>query len=89
MRLVDAHLRPTVQIDSKTIETYYREKFIPQLKEPIVAELPSADVAAKIRELLTQEKVNELLVSWLQSLRSESKVSVPGAVGVPDGVQTR
>jgi peptidyl-prolyl cis-trans isomerase SurA len=89
MRLVDAHLRPAVQIDSKTIEAYYREKFIPQLKEPIVAEAPSADVAAKIRELLTQQKVNELLVSWLQSLRSGSKVSVPGAVGVPDGVQTR
>ncbi len=89
MRLVDAHLRPAVQIDSKTIEAYYRDKFIPQLKEPIVAEVPSADVAAKIRELLTQQKVNELLVSWLQSLRSESKVSMPGAVGVPDGVQTR
>ena len=54
-----------------------------------MAEVPSADVAAKIRELLTQEKVNELLVSWLQSLRSESKVSVPGASGAGDGVQTR
>lgn len=89
MRLVDAHLRPAVQIDSKTIEAYYRDKFVPQLKESIVAEVPSADVAAKIRELLTQEKVNQLLISWLQSLRSESKVSVPGASGAGDGVQTR
>jgi peptidyl-prolyl cis-trans isomerase SurA len=89
MRLVDAHLRPAVQIDSKTIEAYYREKFVPQLKQSIVAEVPSADVAAKIRELLTQEKVNELMISWLQSLRSESKLSVPGANGAGDGVQTR
>jgi peptidyl-prolyl cis-trans isomerase SurA len=89
MRLVDAHLRPTVQIDSKSIEAYYREKFIPQLKQSVVADVPSADVAAKIRELLTQEKVNELLVSWLQSLRSESKLSVPGSTGAGDGVQTR
>jgi hypothetical protein len=89
MRLVDAHLRPAVQIDSKTIEAYYREKFIPQLKPAIAPEAPPADVAAKIRELLTEEKVNELMVSWLQSLRSESKVSVPGASGAGDGVQTR
>lgn len=90
MRLVDAHLRPAVQIDSKTIEAYYREKFVPQLKQPVAAETPSADVAAQIRELLTQEKVNQLMISWLQSLRSESKVSVPGASGFgADGVQSR
>jgi hypothetical protein len=89
MRLVDAHLRPAVQIDSETIEAYYREKFVPQLKQSVVAEVPSADVAAKIRELLTEEKVNELMISWLQSLRSESKLSLPGATGAGDGVQTR
>ena len=89
MRLVDAHLRPAVQIDSKTVEAYYREEFVPQLKQSIVAAVPSTDVAAKIRELLTQQKVNELMVSWLQSLRSESKVSVPGLGGAGDGVQTR
>lgn len=89
MRLVDAHLRPAVQIDSKTVEAYYREEFVPQLKQSIVEAVPSTDVAAKIRELLTQQKVNELMVSWLQSLRSESKVSVPGLGGAGDGVQTR
>ena len=89
MRLVDAHLRPAVQIDSKTVEAYYREKFVPQLQQSIVEAVPSTDVAAKIRELLTQQKVNELMVSWLQSLRSESKVSVPGLGGAGDGVQTR
>ena len=90
MRLVDAHLRPTVQIDSKNIEAYYRDKFVPQLKQSGAEEVPLADVSAKIRELLTEEKVNELMVSWLQSLRSESKVSVPGMEGSPgEGVQTR
>jgi len=78
MRLVDAHLRPTVQIDSKSIEAYYREKFVPQLKQSGAGEVPLADVSAKIRELLTQEKVSELLVSWLQTLRSESMVSMSG-----------
>lgn len=90
MRLVDAHLRPAVQIDSKTIEAYYREKFVPQLKESGAGEVPLADVSGKIREVLTQQKVNEMMVSWLASLRSESKVTVPGASDSSGGgVQTR
>jgi len=89
LRLVDAHLRPAVQIDSKSVEAYYRDTFVPQLKQSGAQEVPLSDVSAKIRELLTQEKVSELMVSWLQSLRSESKVSVPGMEGSPaEGVQT-
>jgi hypothetical protein len=76
MRLVDAHLRPEVQIDSKSIEAYYRDKFVPQLKQSGAGDVALAEVSGKIRELLTEEKVNELLVSWLQTLRSESKVTV-------------
>jgi peptidyl-prolyl cis-trans isomerase SurA len=90
MRLVDVRLRPAVQIDSKTVEAYYREKFVPQLKQSGVSEVPLADVSAKIKELLTQEKVSELLVSWLQSLRSESDVRIPGAEAPPpEGYQSQ
>ena len=48
MRLVDAHLRPAVQIDSKSVEAYYREKFVPQLKQSGVGSVSLADVSAKI-----------------------------------------
>lgn len=90
MRLVDAHLRPAVQIDSKSIEAYYREKFVPKMKQSGAGAVPLEEVSAKIRELLTQEKVSELMVSWLHSLRSESKVNVPGAPETPaEGVLTR
>ncbi|HKU24075.1 MAG TPA: SurA N-terminal domain-containing protein [Candidatus Sulfotelmatobacter sp.] len=90
MRLVDAHLRPSVQIDSKSIEAYYRDKFVPQLKQSGGGNVPLSDVSAQIREILTQERVSELMVSWLQSLRSESKVSLPGVSQSPEeGVETR
>jgi parvulin-like peptidyl-prolyl isomerase len=78
MRLVDARLRPAVQIDSKSIEAYYRDQFVPRLKQSGASAVPLAEVSAKIRELLTEQKVNELLVSWLQTLRSESQVRLPG-----------
>jgi peptidyl-prolyl cis-trans isomerase SurA len=78
MRLVDARLRPAVEIDSKTIEEYYRDQFVPKLKQSGASEVPLAEVSAKIRELLTEQKVSELLVSWLQTLRSEGQVNIPG-----------
>jgi peptidyl-prolyl cis-trans isomerase SurA len=91
MRLVDARLRPTVQIDSKSIEAYYRDQFVPKLKRSGASEVPLADVSAKIRELLTEEKVSELLVSWLQTLRSEGQVHIPGVTpsATDPGVQSR
>jgi peptidyl-prolyl cis-trans isomerase SurA len=89
MRLVDAHLRPAVQIDSKSIEAYYRDKFVPQLKQAGAGAVSLENVSGKIRELLTQEKVNELLVSWLQTLRAESRVSIASAAGAAEGVQSQ
>jgi hypothetical protein len=90
MRLVDAHLRPAVQIDSKSIEAYYRDKFVPQLRQSGSGDVPLADVSGQIREILTQERVSELMASWLQSLRAESKVTLPSISESPDqGVQTR
>jgi len=78
MRLVDARLRPAVEIDSKSIEAYYRDQFVPKLKRSGASEVPLAEVSAKIREVLTEQKVSELLVSWLQNLRSEGQVRIPG-----------
>jgi peptidyl-prolyl cis-trans isomerase SurA len=91
MRLVDARLRPAVQIDTKSIEAYYRDQFVPKLKQSGAFEVPLTEVAAKIRELLTEEKVSEMLVSWLQTLRSEGQVHIPGVMPSPNdpGVQSR
>jgi hypothetical protein len=91
MRLVDARLRPAVQIDTKSIEAYYRDQFVPKLKQSGAFEVPLPEVSAKIRELLTEEKVSEMLVSWLQTLRSEGQVHIPGVTPSPSepGVQSQ
>jgi len=89
MRLVDARLRPAVQIDSRSVEAYYRDQFVPQLKKTGSGQVPLTDVSAKIREVLTEKKVNELLVSWLQTLRSEGQVELPGPPGIDRGAQSR
>jgi len=80
-----------VDIDSKSVEAYYRDQFVPKLKQAGASAMPLAEVSAKIRELLTEQKVSELLVSWLQTLRSEGQVHIPGALSSAGeaGVQSR
>ncbi|HWY21858.1 MAG TPA: SurA N-terminal domain-containing protein [Candidatus Acidoferrum sp.] len=80
MRLVDVRLRPAVEIDSKSVEAYYRDQFVPKLKQTGASAVPFAEVSSKIRELLTEQRVSELLVSWLQTLRSEGQVRIPGVM---------
>jgi len=74
MRLVDARLRPNVSIDSKSIESYYNQQLLPQLRQSGEKEVPLAEVTPKIKELLTQQQMNQLLVAWLQNLRLGSEI---------------
>lgn len=73
-RLVDARLRPSVTVDSKSIESYYNQELLPQLRQSGAQSVPLAQVTAKIKELLTQKKINQLLTSWLQDLRAGSQI---------------
>jgi peptidyl-prolyl cis-trans isomerase SurA len=83
LRQVEARLRPTVQIDTQSIESYYRDQFLPKLRNAGAQEVPLATVAGKIREILTEEKVSQLFSSWLHSLRAESKIHTSAATSSP------
>ena len=72
--LVDARLRPNVIIDSKSIESYYNQELLPQLRQSGAQQVPLAEVTPRIKELLTQQKMNQLLVAWLHDLRSGSRI---------------
>jgi hypothetical protein len=74
MRLVDARLRPSVTVDSKSIESYYSQELLPQLRQSGGQNVPLAEVTAKIKELLTQKKISQLLTAWLQDLRAGSEI---------------
>jgi peptidyl-prolyl cis-trans isomerase SurA len=74
LRTVDAHLRPGVQIDSRSVESYYREKLLPELRAKGAQQVPLANVAPEIKEILAQQKINDLLIGWLRSLRNVSSI---------------
>jgi len=82
MRLVEARLRPSIQIDQKAVESYYHDQLLPELKKAGAKEVALAEVVGHIRDVLAEEKLNQLLSSWLTSLRSESHIETPeGSAG--------
>jgi peptidyl-prolyl cis-trans isomerase SurA len=86
-RLVEARLRPGVNIDSKSVESYYNQELLPQLRQAGAKDVPLNEVTPEIKELLTQEKVNQLLVAWLQNLRSGSEIHTEASSRPGDGTQ--
>ncbi len=74
LRFLDLRLRPSVHVDAASIETYYREKFLPELRKTGAAEVPLSEVSSKIEELLAQERMDQLLADWLRDLRQQSSI---------------
>lgn len=78
MRLVEARLRPAIQIDAKAVESYYQEQLLPELKKAGGKQVALAEVFGHIRDLLAEQRLNQLINSWLMSLRSESRIESRG-----------
>jgi peptidyl-prolyl cis-trans isomerase SurA len=85
MNLVDSRLRPAVNIDNKSIESYYQEELLPQLHQSGGQSVPLAEVSGKIKELLTQKKITQLLTAWLQNLRAGSQIRSEALTAGPGG----
>ena len=77
MKLVEDRLRPSIQIDQKAVETYYQDQLVPELKRAGDKIKPLTEVYGRIRTLLAEQKMNELLTGWLASLRSGSRIRTP------------
>ena len=86
-RMIDVRLRPNVHIDPGTVEAYYRDEFLPQLRQSGVKNMPLVAVSPKIEELLAQQRVNELLTAWLRDLRGQSEIHLKDENGT--GVAAR
>ena len=77
MKLVEDRLRPSVQIDQKAVETYYQNQLLPQLKKAGGHAAPLTEVFGRIKNLLAEKKMNDLLTGWLANLRSASHIPTP------------
>ena len=89
MQMVESRLRPGIQVDLRSIELYYQERIVPQLRNSGAKQVALAEVSTKIKELLTQQKMNDLLGSWLQTLRAASQIRTSAASPTLPGAQTQ
>jgi len=76
---LDSRFRPTTRVDFRAIQTYYREQFLPELHRQGGQDIPLNEVAPKIREILTQQRMSEQINAWLQTLREQADIRIPSA----------
>jgi peptidyl-prolyl cis-trans isomerase SurA len=80
LMMVDERTRPAAAVEPQDIEDYYRKTFLPQLAKTTKGKPPLlSEVEDRIREILIQQKMNQLLEEWLTELRREQHVQILGS----------
>lgn len=74
MNFVEVRLRPTIHVQPEEVEAYYRARVLPDLDKAGVKMVTLQEVEPKIRELLVQQHMDELLDAWLHNLRQQTPV---------------
>jgi len=82
MNFIDVRLRPNVRVNEDDIDAYYRNQFLPDLQQNGAKPVALGEVKSKIQELLTQQRMDDLLDAWLHNLRQQadirSRIAIPG-----------
>jgi hypothetical protein len=77
LKYVDNRFRQFTVIDPAEITTYYQKMLIPELERKGIRQFPpQSEVEAKIREILTEEKVNQAIEEWLASLKETANIHI-------------
>jgi peptidyl-prolyl cis-trans isomerase SurA len=82
LRFIDLHFRGLVRVDRTDIQTYYLETLLPELERRGAAVPPVAEVSDKIEKILVEQRMDEMLNEWLQTLRAQAhieKLMAPGS----------
>ena len=82
MAFVEVRLRPNVHVHPEEIEAYYRNELLPELEKSGGKAIAFNEAEPRIRELLTQQRMDELLDAWLHNLRQQSEIQ--SSVPLPD-----
>jgi len=85
-RFLDVRFRAGIRIDQRAVTNYYNEQFLPQLRKAGAQDVPLEKVSSKIRQILREQQMQELVTTWLQTLRDQADIHVPDAT-INDSVE--
>jgi hypothetical protein len=74
LNFVEVRLRPNVHVQPEEVEAYYKNQLLPDLQREGLKPTPLEEVEPRIRELLTQQRIDELLDAWLHNLRQQAEI---------------
>jgi hypothetical protein len=74
LRFVDLRFRPFVAVTTEEIQSYYRDKFVPDLREHGTAVPALNQVSSQIEALLAEEKINDAILKWTDDLRRRARI---------------
>lgn len=74
MNFIEVRLRPNVHVQPEEVEAYYRKQVLPDLERAGGKVVTLQEIEPKIRELLVQQHMDELLDAWLHNLRQQAQI---------------
>ncbi len=74
LRFVDLRFRGLVRVDKDAVDTYYQDELLPELRKRGATEPKLSEVSERIENVLVEQRIDELLAGWLQTLRSQAHI---------------
>ena len=74
LRFIDLRFRSLAHVDRASINNYYTDKLLPELRKQGAPEPPLNQVSDRIEKILVEQRIDEMLNTWLQTLRSQTHI---------------
>jgi parvulin-like peptidyl-prolyl isomerase len=87
LQFIDLRFRGLVSVDKTAIAAYYQEKLVPELRKKGVPDPPLDQVSERIEKIVIEQRVNELLNDWLQTLRGQAHIEKLNGAGATLGAE--
>ncbi len=77
LHFIENRFRSNARVAPDKVQTYYQQTFIPELLKAGTAPQsvpPLRQVQDKITQVLVEQRVDEMLAAWLESLRNQARI---------------